>query len=74
MDYVLRDLLFKCCFVFIDDVIVYAKDEQELIDNTRLVCSKINQDGLKLGGLKCDFLIQDVEILGHRVAEGELLP
>ena len=37
MDYVLRDLLFKVCFVFMDDVIVYGKSYEELIENTRLV-------------------------------------
>ena len=31
---------------------------------------KIFADGLKLGGLKCEFLISEVDILGHKIADG----
>ena len=74
MDNCLKKHLFKKCFVFIDDVIIYAKTERELIQNTIDVCQAIIDEGLKFGGLKCEFGLNDVEILGHRVSNRFLLP
>ena len=74
MNKVLGDLIFKCCFVFIDDVIVYGATEAEVIENTKLVLDRVFGDNLKLGGKKCEFLIEDCDILGHRVADGKLMP
>ena len=74
MDNCLAEHLFKRCFDFIDDVIIYATSERELIANTRAVCKSIFDEGLKLGGLKCEFALRDVEILGHKVSNGFLLP
>ncbi len=31
---------------------------------------KIFADGLKLGGLKCEFLVSEVDILGHKISDG----
>lgn len=31
---------------------------------------KIFADGLKLGGLKCEFLLTEVDVLGHKIANG----
>lgn len=74
MDKLLKKYLFNCCFVFIDDVIVYGGSERDVIANTRFVCEELFADGLKLGGLKCEFLLESVEILGHKVGNGCLMP
>ena len=58
------------CFVYIDDVIVFGASESECLDNTRSVMELIYDDNLKLGGLKCEVLLERVEILGHIVQDG----
>jgi hypothetical protein len=70
MNDLLEDLLFAVCFVYIDDVIVFGRTETECLSNTKLVMDKIFADGLKLGGNKCEFLLTEVEVLGHKISDG----
>jgi predicted RNase H-like HicB family nuclease len=72
MQNILHDLIYCVCFVYIDDVIIYGKDEQECIDNTRRVLELIYEDNLKCNALKCEFLLRRVEILGHVIEDGKL--
>lgn len=63
-------MLFRTCFVYIDDVIVFGATEAECIANTRQVVALIYGDGLKLGCLKCEFLLRTVDVLGHIISGG----
>ena len=74
MNRILDDVLYIKCFVFIDDVIVFGKTQSEVIANTREVLDLIYSDNLKLGLLKCEFVIDKVEVLGHIVSRGTLYP
>lgn len=74
MNKILEDALYIKCFVFIDDVIVFGNDDSECIKNAKDVIDMIYSDNLKLGCLKCEFLMSSVEILGHIVSEGTLYP
>ena len=68
MNRILDDVLYIKCFVYIDDVIVFGKTQSELIANTKEVIDLIYNDNLKLGLMKCEFVIDKVEILGHIVS------
>lgn len=46
----------------------------EVIDNTRMVLSRLFEDNLEIGGLKCEFMLERVELLGHVIDEGVLYP
>ncbi len=70
MNRLLGDLLYEKCFVYIDDLIIFGETEAECIANAKEVIARIFDDGLKLGGLKCEFLVQDVEVLGHIIKDG----
>ena len=74
MNDVLDDLLYKVCFVFIDDVIIYGETDEEVIANTHLVLQRIFEDGLKIGGKKCEFVVSSTNVLGHKVADGMIFP
>lgn len=74
MNRILDSVLYLKCFVYIDDIIVFGKDESECIKNTKEVIDLIYRDNLKLGCAKCEFLLKSVEVLGHVVEEGKLLP
>ena len=39
---------------------------------TRSVMELVFADNLKFGGLKCEFLLERVEVLGHIVEDGKL--
>jgi hypothetical protein len=70
MNRILHDVLFKICFVFIDDIIIFGETEEECIENTQIVIELIFADNLKLGGLKCEYLLTRVDILGHTISDG----
>ncbi len=72
MNTLLSDLLFKECFVYIDDIIVFGETEQQCIERTRRVLDRIFEDGLKFGGSKCEFLMTRVEVLGYIIDKGRL--
>ncbi len=72
MQNILDELLYVVCFVYIDDVIVFGKDERECLQNSRRVLELIYNDGLKCSGLKCEFLLRRVEVLGHIIEDGKL--
>ena len=67
MNRILDSVLYVKCFVYIDDIIVFGKDESECIRNTKEVIDLIYQDNLKLGCTKCEFLLKTVDVLGHVV-------
>ena len=41
-----------------------------MIERTKRVLSLLKDDGLKLGGLKCYFLVKKVSLLGRTIAAG----
>lgn len=67
---VLQDLIGQCCFVYIDDIVVYSKDVQEHLQNLKQVFGKLESAGLTLNLEKCSFLKRSLSFLGH-VISGE---
>jgi hypothetical protein len=51
--------------VYIDDVVVFGKDESECMERTKRVLERIYSDNLKCSSSKCEFLLRRVEVLGH---------
>ena len=72
MNSLLDELLYTICFVYVDDVIVFGENELECLQNTRRVLELIYKDNLKVSGVKCEFLLDRVEILGHVIENGRL--
>ena len=60
MDCTLHLVLFKYCFAYIDDVVVFGCTITEVLEHTQVVCDLLFAEGLKLGGFKCEFLLNDV--------------
>ncbi|XP_049279424.1 uncharacterized protein K02A2.6-like [Anopheles funestus] len=52
---------------FYDDIIVFAKDYQELLLALTSILSRIREHGLKLNRSKCVFATTSLECLGHRI-------
>ena len=58
-------LNWKVAIVYLDDVIVFAKDKKEHCRNLKLVFDRIKECGLKLKFDKCHFLKEEVKFLGY---------
>ncbi len=71
MDLVLEGLRWSVCLVYLDDIIIYAKDLEEHRERLGMVLAALRKANLKLKLSKCRFVEKEVTALGHRVsAEG----
>ena len=53
--------------MFIDDVLVFSSTLEEHLQHLQLVIERLNEVGLKLQPVKCQFIWKEVEYLGHLV-------
>ena len=71
MNRVFRPYLDQFVEVFIDDILVYSKDEQEHEQHWKIVLQTLREKKLYANLSKCDFWLKEVSFLGHIVsAEG----
>jgi len=71
MHRVLRDHLWRICLCYLDDVIVYATSQRELLERLHTILSCLNKVGLKVKPSKCSLFKERISFLGHMVsAEG----
>ena len=71
MNRVFRPYLDQFVVVFIDDILVYSRDEQEHEQHLKIVLQTLREKKLYAKLSKCDFWLKEVSFLGHIVsAEG----
>lgn len=68
MEKILHGLLFKSCFVYPDDVIIYGKTWEHMLGNLKGVFQRIRAANLKINPKKCEFFRRKVKYLGHVVS------
>lgn len=70
----IQNILKNCanCFVYIDDIIIYAKTETEHDKYLYDVLKKLFEYDVRLNIQKSDFKLSEVEILGHRIKENSI--
>lgn len=64
---VLRNLDGIICFVYFDDIIVFAKSIPELVQRGTHVLDRLRLHNLKLKPAKCVFAMDSVKFLGHKI-------
>ena len=74
MEIVLNGLVWKSCFVYIDDVLVCSRTFDEHLSHLREVFVRLRRAGLKLKAKKCLFLREEVPYLGHIVTKNGIKP
>ena len=64
------EFLEKFVVVFIDDILVFSKMEEEPTEHLRLVLQKLREHKLYAKRSKCEFWLKEVSFLGHVVSNG----
>jgi len=74
MSIVLRDLLWVVCLCYLDDIIIYGRTPDELLERLRMVLDKLRDAGLKLKPSKCVLFKTEIQYLGHLVSADGVNP
>ena len=69
METYLGDLHLNCCLIYLDDIIVFAKTQEDAITRLGTVLQKLWEVGLKLQPSKCELFKTSLLYLGHVVSE-----
>jgi hypothetical protein len=70
MNKVFMEYLDKFVVVFIDDILVYSRNEEEHEGHLRLVLQKLRGHKLYAKLSKCEFGLKQVAFLGHVISKG----
>ncbi|GKD00702.1 putative reverse transcriptase domain-containing protein [Tanacetum coccineum] len=65
MNRVCRPYLDKLVIVFIDDILIYSKTQEEHVGHLRLVLELLKKEKLYAKFSKCEFWLREVQFLGH---------
>ncbi|GJW41765.1 putative reverse transcriptase domain-containing protein [Tanacetum coccineum] len=65
MNRVCRPYLDKFIIVFIDDILIYSKTQEEHVEHLRLVLELLKKEKLYAKFSKCEFWLREVQFLGH---------
>ena len=59
----------KFTLIFIDDILIYSRNEQEHEEHLRVVLQTLRNHQLYAKFSKCDFYKRQVQYLGHAISE-----
>lgn len=68
------DLIGKVCYVYLDDIIVFGKTEEQHEMNLRVVLERLRSVGLQIKPKKCAFFKRSVKYLGHVISKNGIEP
>jgi hypothetical protein len=69
INYIFMDYLDKFVVVYLDDILVYAKNKEEYAEHLRLVLEKLREHKLYAKFSKCEFWLSEVTYLGHVISK-----
>ena len=72
MNSVFRKQLDRFMLVFLDDIFIYSRSESEHISHLREVLEVLRREKLYLKPSKCEWMLPEVEFLGHRIGRDGL--
>jgi hypothetical protein len=68
MTKVFMEYLDKFVVVFIDDILIFSKTEEEHEKHLRMVLEKLRSNQLYAKFIKCEFWLTEVAFLGHVIS------
>ena len=74
MEECLGDLHLRICFIYLDDIIIFAKSFEEHLERLQMVFEKLREAGIKLSPKKCSLFMKRVRYVGHIVSESGIEP
>uniref|UniRef100_A0A8C5N9Y2 Gypsy retrotransposon integrase-like protein 1 n=1 Tax=Gouania willdenowi TaxID=441366 RepID=A0A8C5N9Y2_GOUWI len=69
---VLRDMLNRFVFVYLDDILIFSKTPSEHQQHVRMVLQRLLENKLFVKSEKCEFHVPEISFLGYIVAQGEM--
>ena len=69
---VLRDMLGRFVFVYLDDILIFSQSQAEHIQHVRQVLQRLLENRLFVKAEKCEFHASTVTFLGHIIAQGQV--
>jgi hypothetical protein len=73
MNKIFMEYLDKFVVVFIDNILIYSKNEEEHEEHLRLVLQKLREHELYAKFSKCEFWLKEVSFLGHIITNGGIV-
>jgi hypothetical protein len=58
----------KSIVVFIDDILIYSKNEEEHAEHLHIVLQRLREHKLYAKFSKCEFWLDSVKFLGHTIS------
>lgn len=68
LDDILRNHIGKICYVYIDDILIFSRDEKSHMENIRTIFSTLHEANLKVQLDKCEFFKKELEFLGFVIS------
>lgn len=68
LDDILREYIGKICFVYMDDIIIFAENEKKHYENLDTIFKTLERAKMKVQLDKCEFLREEVEFLGFIIS------
>jgi hypothetical protein len=72
MNKVFMEYLDKFVVVFIDDILIFSKNEEEHDKHLCMVLQKLRENQLYAKLIKCEFWLKEVSFLGHIISEARI--
>jgi len=72
LDIILSGLKWQICLFYLDDVIIFSANAEQLVEDVDTVLHRLREAGVTLTLEKCTWFSDEVENLGHIVRPGKL--
>ena len=70
----LGELNLTYCLIYLDDVIIFSRTEEEHLERIRVVFDRFCEHGLKLKPSKCEVFKTKINYLAHHISKRGVLP
>src|SRR4051794_41447582 len=69
MNYIFMEYLDKLVVVYLDDILIYSKNDEEHAEHLRLILAKLREHELYAKYSKREFWLPEVTYLGHVISK-----
>ena len=72
MNEILKDFNGKFLIVFLDDILIFSKTNEEHLEHIDIVLRRLHQDKWEIKLEKCLFMQEEMKYLGFVISQGRL--